>query len=437
MGAIYWLYFRPPDAFMILLTPALMVIITHQVRIRDDGLWWLFLTTLNMAAGTFAFSVLHQDRYLILIFLFLYTFFNFASHEYRPTGSMVVLLATMGTNLPGGWHHGVNHAIMVILAFVLVVISCFAFSGGYRSSIRFVLQLLSKQVLTAYANTLPTAGTEAEYLKNEHGIAAHYSAIALKADFLIRKAVFSLPGTGRFQQKAVPVLMGFRKLMADRELIREIRQTREAVIRIVPNTEEVIESIHRRLKGATKSLLDRTKESIVREKGLIREWQFKAESILNSMSAASADSRVLYGLMCIMKDLGSLEADIAMFNDPLFKPRKRPFLKNTTKGSNDLSPEFQAGLYQDAFKAAVATTLAMFIWKATHLPHGYWLLMTTSLLLFGGNQGHVLQRAGHRLIGTTLGIVMAYLFVVDFLSYNIYWAGVLPLIFFLMFYLYF
>lgn len=185
MGAAYWLYFRPPDAFMILVAPSLMVMMSHQLRIREDWFWWLFLTTLNIAFGIFVFSALHHSRYLILIFLFLYTFLNFASYEYRPVGSMAVLIAAMGTSLPGGWHHGINHAIMIIIAFVIVVISCLVFSQVYRHSIPSVLQLLMKQVLFAYSNT---TGTSSTYSVNDPSIAADFSVIALKADFLIRKA---------------------------------------------------------------------------------------------------------------------------------------------------------------------------------------------------------------------------------------------------------
>ena len=438
MGAAYWLYLRPPDAFMILLAPVLMVVMTHQLRIREDWFWWLLLTTLNIAGGAFLFSVLYQNRYLILIFLFLYTFMNFASYEYRPVGCSVVLLASMSTTLPGGWHHGVNHAIMIFIAFAIVVISCLIFSQVYRSSIRSVLKLLIKQVLNAYSNTMVTPVTKLKDHDNEQAIVANYSAVALKADFLVRKAVFYLPKTKRFQKKAVPVLIGLRRLMADRELIREIRQQPERLMEVIPNTGKVISSISDRLSHTYMALSGRRKKASSKERSLHEDWLCELNAALTSTTSnGSRLNWVLYGLKCILDDLKQLDTAIYLMNDPPSKPQEKTVTNNPLTKRTKLPQEAQTGIYQDAFKAAVAITFAMFFWKATHLPHGYWLLMTTSILLFGGNQGHVLQRAGDRLLGTTLGIVLAYLFVADFLSYNIYWAGTLPAVFFLMFYLYF
>jgi uncharacterized membrane protein YccC len=94
------------------------------------------------------------------------------------------------------------------------------------------------------------------------------------------------------------------------------------------------------------------------------------------------------------------------------------------------------GAFQEAFRISLAITLALFVWKATHLPHGYWLLLTISVLYIGVNQGHVLQRAGHRILGTTLGIVLAFFFVNDLMYQNYHWGYLFPFFYVLMFYLY-
>jgi len=101
-----------------------------------------------------------------------------------------------------------------------------------------------------------------------------------------------------------------------------------------------------------------------------------------------------------------------------------------------MTPEERTGEVQEAFRIALGMTAATFFWKATHLPHGYWLLLTLSVLYIGVHQGHVLQRANHRILGTALGFLLAYLFVNTLMYQNYHWGYSFPFLYVLMFYLY-
>ena len=98
--------------------------------------------------------------------------------------------------------------------------------------------------------------------------------------------------------------------------------------------------------------------------------------------------------------------------------------------------ESRAGVYQEAFRIALGITAATFFWKATHLPHGSWLLLTISVLYIGLHQGHVLQRANHRILGTALGFLLAYFFVNTLMYQNYHWGYSFPFLYIIMFYLY-
>lgn len=96
----------------------------------------------------------------------------------------------------------------------------------------------------------------------------------------------------------------------------------------------------------------------------------------------------------------------------------------------------RTGEIQEAFRIALGMTAATFFWKATHLPHGYWLVLTLSVLYIGVHQGHVLQRANHRVLGTALGFLLAYLFVSTLMVQSYRWGYSFPVLYVLMFYLY-
>jgi len=101
-----------------------------------------------------------------------------------------------------------------------------------------------------------------------------------------------------------------------------------------------------------------------------------------------------------------------------------------------MTTESRAGTCQEAFRSALGITAATFFWKATHLPHGYWLLLTISVVYIGVHQGHVLQRANHRILGTALGFLLAYLFVNTLMYQDYRWGYSFPFLYVGMFYLY-
>jgi len=95
----------------------------------------------------------------------------------------------------------------------------------------------------------------------------------------------------------------------------------------------------------------------------------------------------------------------------------------------------QTRAFQEAFRVACAVTMATFIWKYTHIPHGYWILLTVGVIYIGTNQGIVLQRANRRVLGTILGLLFAFLFVRMFMYHDYRWGYTLPVAWFFMFYL--
>ena len=471
IGAAFWAYLRPPDPFLLLLTPPMLVMLTAQLQALKRWFFFLFLTAVIIAAGCFFCSVLHNTRFLILVFIFVYVFANFSSHKYRAMGSIAIILGLMCTDFPGGWHHGVNRVITVGIGFLITAALYFAFSRAYRWCIRSMLVLILDEIRLGFCR-FAGLETDAAYPELSHqDSSGNLSALGLKANVLIHERQVLLRKEAVFAERASTILHRLRMLVVDLSFLQNDSPEKDRLLALVPATDRVMRDMEQRLLRVMDSLSHGTEFTPDINEALYAQWQMEKEQVLRSPLPAFRECyKALYGLECFLEDLAQLEQKDSPTNDsPAEAPGgERPFrmpgnlLKDPVsrckffpaagrslkallhRAPADSPPdkaspwpsEAQKGVLQEAFRVALAATLGAFLWKAAHLPHGYWVLMTIAILFSGINQGHVLQKSGDRILGTVLGLFLAYFFVKDFMFPNYLWGYTGFLFFFLMFYLY-
>ncbi|MCP4179047.1 MAG: hypothetical protein GY756_14910 [bacterium] len=91
--------------------------------------------------------------------------------------------------------------------------------------------------------------------------------------------------------------------------------------------------------------------------------------------------------------------------------------------------------YQEAFAASVAFSIgiALYLWLDTF--YAYWLPMMIATMFALSSRGSVIKRSHDRILGTFLGITAAFCFAGSFLFIDFQWVYVLPIIWFLIFYI--
>jgi uncharacterized membrane protein YccC len=503
LGAVVWGVFKPPGAFLITILSALLVMIQAMLARQRDWFILLLLTTLNLAFGQFMCSMLYQARFLLLLFIFLYTYVNFRSEKYRPIGSLIMILGTLTANSPGGWQHGVNHVINVFISFGIALLSIVLFAGLLRACLKRMLHGMTQQACLAYARVgvrLPSVNAN----DDEESAFERFAVLALKLNVLVNKTWYLLKADQVFQVRAGDVLHRLRILMTDHSMLRHLEEQRERLQEKIPSTAALLEDVALRMQAASDGLAAPLHYSPVRRIELYQQWQ-KEKDAFKPDDSEQQCRLLLFALETILEDLRAYEDSVLSFYEPIgdvaliavgtmscentaeaggrchaedaVNPvsagpgrseecRTRHSGGDTAKDGTGTAPsskdvgnqkiqavtrvidsferprtaeqqrEVQRAYSQTAFRVAVVAAFSVFLWKATHLPHGYWVLMTIGVIYCGVNQGAILQRAGYRLLGTFAGIVLAFFFVRNFLLFNFTWAYALPVVFFLMIYLY-
>ena len=315
LGAAFWIIFKPPEPVLILIVPWLLALVLDKLRTRKNTLWVFFLSSANVAVGCFIFAALHDAKVLILLFLFVYTFLNFASSEYRPVGTVAAVLGTMSTAQPGGWYSGVNYAILVGIASVIVLVVFFSFSQVFCLSIRSVLRVLMEQVTEAIKRCVDPDAEKAVSDDFEKGKDGEYSATALKANLLIRKTTYTFPAEKRLAEKASAVLFHLRMLMADRAMMRGFFHEKERLSAFAPSSAQVVKGIHSRLDGALSAFLTGKGPVPHEDEPAYEAWRKEIEARRNPPDPSFSNVfRIVYGMECALIDLTRLETAIYEMN---------------------------------------------------------------------------------------------------------------------------
>jgi hypothetical protein len=91
--------------------------------------------------------------------------------------------------------------------------------------------------------------------------------------------------------------------------------------------------------------------------------------------------------------------------------------------------------YQEAFAAAIAFSIgiALYFWLDTF--YAYWLPMMIATMFALSSRGSVIKRSHDRILGTFLGITVAFCFAGTFLFIDFQWVYILPIIWFIIFYI--
>ena len=389
----------------------------------------------------------------------MYTYLNFKNPTYRPIGALVVILGTLNANHPGGWHHGINNVINVFISLGLTMLTYTLAASLRRNSIKRALYQLTYLLAESYVQARGKASPSAT-----SNTTSQYAALALKLNVMVNKMWYIFRSEQVLQSHSRNILHHVRTLMIDHSFLRHLPQHLDTLQTISPSTDKLLADISQRLLAAATGLLSPNDYSPIKNKELYQQWQKEYKAYQPDNSPEQQNTRMLlFALECILHDLEDYEDAIVHFSNTTtsadgsepppsptsghwkqlfmqhFIPRQKPSLIDSFSHARETAEQqhtIQTEYSKSAFRIALAAAASVFIWKGAHMPHGYWIFMTVIIIYCGVNQGNFLQRSSGRLIGTFAGILLTFLFVHDFLIFNLTWAYTLPLVFFFTIYLY-
>ncbi len=96
-------------------------------------------------------------------------------------------------------------------------------------------------------------------------------------------------------------------------------------------------------------------------------------------------------------------------------------------------------MLQEAFCIAVALTIGIILEISLKFSsdHGYWIPMTIAIMFLLPSQGYMVKKSSDRILGTFLGLIFGFLYVNIFMYSDYRWGYLLPVIWFVLFYIYY
>ncbi len=101
--------------------------------------------------------------------------------------------------------------------------------------------------------------------------------------------------------------------------------------------------------------------------------------------------------------------------------------------------EKQISYIQESLCITIAVCVGVAIYLGFRIIHGYWIPMTTGVMFLAANQGQgaIVKKTMDRVIGTLSGALLGFLYINIFMYGNYHWGYLLPLVYFIGFYMYF
>ncbi|MCP4177808.1 MAG: FUSC family protein [bacterium] len=96
-------------------------------------------------------------------------------------------------------------------------------------------------------------------------------------------------------------------------------------------------------------------------------------------------------------------------------------------------------MLQEAFCISLALTIGIILEISLKFSsdHGYWIPMTIAIIFLLPSQGYMVKKSSDRILGTFLGLVFGFLYINIFMYSDYRWGYLLPVIWFVLFYIYF
>ena len=94
---------------------------------------------------------------------------------------------------------------------------------------------------------------------------------------------------------------------------------------------------------------------------------------------------------------------------------------------------------QESFCISIAIAIGVIIYLVFKIEHGYWIPMTTSIMFLAADQGQgaFIKKTRDRVLGTITGALLGFLYVNIFMYANYHWGYMIPLVWFIGFYIYY
>jgi hypothetical protein len=311
VGVAFWLYFRPPNGTILLMAPFLLMMVTGMLSTQKNRLFGLLFAAAFIGLGNFFCAALYDNKILILLFVFFFVFFCVSIPAYRGVISLLIWFALLATS-PGvarGWHQGVNVLILTGISLLIVLLLYFPFSKPYLFTMRSILVQYGDGVLDALAGLLrqsPHAPGRAAPGYDER--MARFSAVALKANLLIRERQYLLQRERTFAEEISAILHEFRRISYDLSFLRDYPLVKDRWGEEGALTHRVLLNMEDRIARVLDALRGRRPPETEIEEALYHAWQKEEEARKQHGDLSDrARARVFYGMACLDKDIGRLE----------------------------------------------------------------------------------------------------------------------------------
>jgi hypothetical protein len=340
LAVLFWVYTQKPCTMLMITIAPVATMTTFNANKFNTKTRNLFLMFTSMGCGAFIISILSNYKTLLIVALCILVFFCYISSKYIFMSLTAWTVATFLT-IPIGFYQGIDRLCEAGVSFLIALLSLlfYEFICGkiiMKASLTHISELLYDlfYISTETNKKQDTTKIYSKYLYNKDALTrvnlyGHYifendidkfnykiGSFLRKTDIIFTEKQFFFNKNFNYALTCLPASKCYRKLYRSMRFIENFRNRKDDILKILPETEKVIQDIRLNLKFISIFIKSDVKKNI-EHFYLNEKWIKDFDDLSNKAGSIALDNDaydICYGIKAILYELTPLYSSINNIN---------------------------------------------------------------------------------------------------------------------------
>ncbi len=338
-GGIIWVFFPNPNSFIVVLTPAFIVLVAFFYSTWKEKVLNMVLAALFIAFFQFVVALLFYDKILLIFFIFFASLLIYSSVKYRNVVCVTMPIAIVSVAWLPGLDAGAFRALQLLYAFVISIAVVTSFSIlTDKFQVRANLIYISSLIIDSFVIYTEDDGKDDErnsavsqYFKLMNKLLVNRIDVKLEDIFEIKSYKFQhrisialgkaekfifhdkriINSHVKFSKLASYLIISYRDMFRSFDFISDYKKYKEKIRNFILEEEFMVLEIKHSLLIINACVAGRA-VMIPNELEHMRKLKLQLdEAVKKSMNENSKVSETLYGFSLLINELLKMEKVIA------------------------------------------------------------------------------------------------------------------------------